>query len=253
MAETEQHTTANAATAAAVSSSAAPQQPEHTTTFVAPAPDPTVPAPKKGGPFYLAVKRIFDVLFSLLVCIILFIPTCIVCAIIALESPGNPFFRQERVGKDGKPIYIWKLRTMVADAHTNPEKYMTPEQLAIWQREQKIDNDPRITHTGRILRRTSLDEVPQFINVLKGDLSVIGPRPVTLAETYEFANARDEFLSCKPGITGWWQVTDRNDATWENHERQKSELFYVRHASFGLDMRIFWRTFSVMFFKKNGR
>ena len=135
---------------------------------------------------------------------------------------------------------------MVSDAHEHPEKYMTPEQLATWKREQKLDNDPRITRVGRFLRNTSLDELPQFLNVLTGDLSVIGPRPVTLEETYEFGNARDEFLSCKPGITGWWQVTDRNDATWADGSRQLLELFYVRHASIGLDMRIFWRTFKAM-------
>ncbi len=94
--------------------------------------------------------------------------------------------------------------------------------------------------------KTSLDEVPQFLNVLAGDLSVIGPRPVTEDETYEFGDARDEFLSCKPGITGWWQVTERNDATWENGERQLLELFYVRHASIPLDLRIFFRTFKAM-------
>lgn len=135
---------------------------------------------------------------------------------------------------------------MVYDAHEHPEKYMTLKQLDVWRREQKLDNDPRITRVGKFLRRTSLDEIPQFLNVLKGDLSVIGPRPVTESETYEFGNARDEFLSCKPGITGWWQVTARNDATWKTGKRQLIELFYVRHASVPLDVRIFIRTFRAM-------
>lgn len=135
---------------------------------------------------------------------------------------------------------------MVSDAHEHPEKYMSEEQLETWRREQKLDDDPRITKVGHFLRRTSLDEVPQFINVLIGDLAVIGPRPVTESETYEFGTARDEVLSCKPGITGWWAVTDRNDATWENGERQARELFYVRHASIGLDARVFFRTFAAM-------
>lgn len=230
------------------------EQQAHTAgAFVAPKPDASVPAPKKGGTLYLAVKRLFDIVFSFVVCAVLFVPALVVCAIIALESPGNPFFCQERVGLRGKTIHIFKFRSMVADAHTAPEKYMNQQQLATWKREQKVDNDPRITRIGAFLRRTSLDEVPQFINVLTGDLSVIGPRPVTLQETYEFGNARDEFLSCKPGITGWWQVTDRNDATWENQQRQLAELFYVRHASFALDSRIFWRTFGTMFNKQNGR
>lgn len=214
--------------------------------FEAPEPDPSVPAPKRGGLGYLAVKRVFDVVFSGVVCAVGLVPSALLCTLICVDSPGSPIFRQERVGLNGKKIRIFKFRTMVSDAHEHPEKYMSPEQLEIWTREQKLDDDPRITRVGRILRKTSLDEIPQFLNVLKGDLSVIGPRPVTEEETYEFGDARDEFLSCKPGITGWWQVTERNNATWENGDRQLLELFYVRHASFGLDLRIFFRTFKAM-------
>ena len=214
--------------------------------FAAPAPDPSVPAPRPGGAGYRAVKRAFDVAFSAGVCLVLAVPVAAACAAICIDSPGRPFFRQERIGQGGRPIRIWKLRTMVSDAHENPEKYMTREQLATWRREQKLDDDPRITRVGRFLRRTSLDELPQFLNVLAGDLSVIGPRPVTLEETYEFGDARGEFLSAKPGITGWWQVVARNDATWENGERQLLELFYVRHASLALDLRVFVRTFKAM-------
>lgn len=173
-----------------------------TGTYKAPAPDLSCPAPKKGGSGYLALKRAFDIVFSAGVCAVLLIPVVAACVAIEIDTPGKPFFRQERVGKNGKPIYIFKLRTMVSDAHEHPEKYMTSEQLAQWKREQKVDDDPRITRVGRFLRRTSLDELPQFINVLVGDLSIIGPRPVTLEETYEYGDARDEVLSCKPGITG---------------------------------------------------
>ncbi len=205
-----------------------------------------MPAPRPGGAVYRIVKRLFDVVFSLAVIVVLFIPVALLCVCIVIDSPGCPFFRQERIGKNGKRIYIWKLRTMETDAHTNPEKYLDEDQLAQWEREQKVEDDPRITRMGHFLRRTSLDELPQFINVLTGELSVIGPRPVTMEETYEFGNARDEFLSCKPGITGWWQVTERNEATWANGNRQMLELFYVRHASFGLDVRVFVRTFKAM-------
>ena len=217
-----------------------------TGTYRAPAPDPSAAAPGKGGAGYLAVKRIFDVLFSAGVCIVLAVPVALACVAIEIDSPGKPFFRQERIGKGGKRIYIFKLRTMVSDAHMHPEKYMTEAQLETWRREQKLDNDPRITRVGRILRRTSLDELPQFLNVLSGDLSVIGPRPVTLEETYEYGDARDEVLACKPGITGWWAATDRNDSTWESGVRQAQELFYVRHQSFGLDARVFVKTFKAM-------
>lgn len=155
-------------------------------------------------------------------------------------------FRQSRIGKGGKAIRIWKLRSMYVDAHEHPEYYLDEVQMVQWKREQKVDDDPRITRVGRILRRTSLDELPQFLNVLSGDLSVIGPRPVTLQETYEYGDAREEVLSCKPGITGWWAVTDRNNSTWQSGQRQARELFYVRHQSLGLDARVFVKTFKAM-------
>lgn len=221
--------------------------------FRVPPPDDTVAAPAPGGVWYHMVKRAFDIAFSLVVCLILALPVAVLCVLIMLDSPGCPFFRQKRVGKDGRPIRIWKLRSMYADAHSNPGKYMTPEQLVQWKREQKVDDDPRITRVGRFLRHTSLDELPQFLNVLTGELSVIGPRPVTEEETLEFGNARDEFLSVKPGITGWWQVTERNRATWANGDRQMLELFYVRHASLALDIRIFVRTFKTMFIERTGK
>ncbi len=214
--------------------------------FQAPPKDDTVAAPAPGGMGYLFVKRAFDIVFSLAVCLVLLVPVALLCLAIVIDSPGSPFFRQERIGKGGRRIYIWKLRSMYSDAHDDPRKYLTGEQFAQWEREQKVDGDPRITRVGRFLRNTSLDELPQFIDVLTGELSVIGPRPVTLEETYEFGNARDEFLSVKPGITGWWQVTERNGATWANGDRQMLELFYVRHASLALDFRIFVRTFKAM-------
>ena len=150
-----------------------------TGSYKAPAPDLSAAAPRKGGTGYLVAKRFFDILFSAGVCIVLAVPVALACVAIEIDSPGRPFFRQERIGKGGKRIYIFKLRTMVSDAHEHPEKYMTAEQLAQWQREQKVDEDPRITRVGRFLRRTSLDELPQFINVLTGDipLRILKTRP----------------------------------------------------------------------------
>ena len=214
--------------------------------YKAPVPDPNVVAPKKGGVGYLIAKRVFDIVFSVGVCLVLAVPVAVACVAICVDTPGKPFFRQERIGQGGKKIYIFKLRTMVSDAHDHPERYMSSAQLETWRREQKLDGDPRITRVGRILRRTSLDELPQFLNVLSGDLSVIGPRPVTLEETYEYGDAREEVLSCKPGITGWWAVTDRNNSTWQSGQRQARELFYVRHQSLGLDARVFVKTFKAM-------
>lgn len=203
-------------------------------------------AAESSGLGYRFVKRTFDIVFAGAVCVVGLIPSAILCAAITIDSPGSPIFRQERVGLHGRKIGIFKFRTMVADAHEHPERYMTAEQLETWKREQKLDNDPRITRIGKLLRRTSLDEIPQFFNVLLGDLSVIGPRPVTISETYEFGENRDEFLSVRPGITGWWQATERNDATWENGRRQELELYYVRHAGFGIDARVFVKTFKAL-------
>lgn len=196
--------------------------------------------------FYRVCKRAFDIAFSTCVLVVAAVPGVVLAAVICVESPGGPVFRQSRVGKGGKEIRIWKLRSMYSDAHEHPERYLDEPQMAQWNREQKVDEDPRVTHIGRFIRKTSLDEVPQFINVLVGDMSVIGPRPVTLEETYEFGDARDEALSVRPGITGWWAATDRNDSTWESGQRQARELFYVRHQSFSLDIRVFVKTFQAM-------
>jgi len=195
---------------------------------------------------YLVAKRLFDVCFSVGVIVLLFVPSIVLGTAIAIESPGGPLFRQRRIGRDGREIRIFKFRSMYADAHDHPEHYLTDAQMTQWTREQKVDDDPRVTRIGRFIRRTSLDEVPQFINVLFGDMSVVGPRPVTLQETYEFGDNRDEVLSVRPGITGWWQVTDRNNATWENGHRQELELWYVNNQSISLDLRIILSTIGAM-------
>ena len=147
--------------------------------YKAPAPDPNVAAPKKGGVGYLVAKRVFDIVFSAGVCLVLAVPVAVACVAICVDTPGKPFFRQGRIGQGGKKIYIFKLRTMVSDAHDHPERYMSSAQLETWRREQKLDDDPRITRVGRILRRTSLDELPQFLNVLSGDfpLRILKTRP----------------------------------------------------------------------------
>lgn len=196
--------------------------------------------------FYRSVKRLFDVCFSAAALVLMLIPGLALAAAISLESPGGPAFRQKRIGKNGRIIRIYKLRSMYIDAHEHPERYLTNEQLALWKREQKVGDDPRVTKLGKLIRKTSLDEIPQFVNVLMGEMSVIGPRPVTLAETYEFGENRDEVLSMRPGITGWWQVTDRNDATWQNGRRQELELWYVRNAGLAVDATIFMKTFTAM-------
>lgn len=203
---------------------------------------------------YRFVKRCFDIVFSAVVITVAFVPSLVLCAAIAIESPGCPLYRQKRVGRFGKPIYIFKFRSMFSDAHSQPDLYLNEEQLVQWKREQKVDHDPRVTRIGRFIRKASLDEIPQFLNVLLGDMSVVGPRPVTLKETYEFGEDRDEVLSVRPGITGLWQSTDRNEATWANGRRQLLELQYVRNCGFSMDACCLFRTFGVMFgVNKTGR
>lgn len=204
---------------------------------------------------YRFIKRFFDFVFSFCVSVVLFIPIVVVCAFICLESPGNPIYAQERVGRGGKTIKILKLRSMIADA-ADVKRYLNSEKLLQWEVERKVDNDPRITKVGKFIRKCSIDEMPQFLNVLNGDLSVIGPRPITRDELDQHFSDEEkaELLSVRPGITGLWQATDRNAATFESGMRQKIELHYVRNRCFRMDWKCFTGTFGAMFGRrKTGR
>ena len=191
------------------------------------------------------VKRAFDVAFSLIVLAVALVPGLVLSLVIALQSKGSPLYVDHRVGCDGRPLGVLKFRSMVRDAD-DVEKYLSAEQLAQWQSERKVEDDPRITPVGRVIRRLSIDELPQFLNVLVGQMSVIGVRPIVTEELEQYGNDGELFVSMRPGITGWWQVTARNDATYETGERQKLELYYVEHASLALDAKVFFRTFGAM-------
>jgi exopolysaccharide biosynthesis polyprenyl glycosylphosphotransferase len=208
---------------------------------------PTISYMGRGSRFYRKhVKRLIDFVVSLLVVILALIPSAILCIVIALQSRGAPFYSQVRIGVGGRHFKLLKFRSMVADAD-DVEKYFTPEQLEEWERERKVDDDPRVTSVGRFLRKTSLNEFPQFLNVLKGDMSIVGPRPIVDEELINYGDRAEEFLSCKPGITGWWQVEARNDADYASGTRQDLEIYYVRHQSLVLDWNIFKRTFGAVF------
>lgn len=195
---------------------------------------------------YLVAKRALDVGVSVVVIAATAVPVALTCAAICIESPGKPLFRHERVGRNGKRFRMWKLRSMYEDAEERIGGYLSPEQMVEWENEHKVSDDPRITKIGRVLRRTSLDELPQFLNVLVGDMSVVGPRPVTLKELRYLGDDAAEVLSLRPGITGYWQAFARNDATWESGKRKRMELYYVRNVSLSLDAKIFLRTFSAV-------
>lgn len=198
---------------------------------------------------YRFAKRLFDLVFSACVIVVGFIPGLVLSLAIVADTKGSPIYSQTRIGRLGRTFRIYKFRTMVADSD-DVEKYLDAEQLAQWHRERKVDDDPRITPLGRKLRRLSLDEMPNFLNVLKGDMSVIGPRAVSSEEIEWFGDEAGTVLSVPAGITGLWQATRRNDATFESGERQRIELEYARSAGFAMDLRCFIGTFGVMFGKK---
>lgn len=203
---------------------------------------------------YRAVKRSFDIVFSLCVIIVGLVPGLVLCLAIAVETEGSPIYTQLRVGRGGRLFKIYKFRTMVADGD-DLGKYLSPEQVEEWERERKVGDDPRVTRLGRILRSASIDEFPQFVNVLKGDMSLIGPRAITIEELGWFEPGEAlVLLSVPQGITGAWQTGLRNDARFENGERQEIELEYALHAGLRRDFGIFLSTFGTMFGKgRTGR
>jgi lipopolysaccharide/colanic/teichoic acid biosynthesis glycosyltransferase len=185
------------------------------------------------APGYLRAKRAFDI-FLCLAAMPLVLPTLVIIAIaIRLDSPGPIMFRQQRTGRHGLRFGMYKFRTMVRNAE---ELKASLAHLNILPPPDfKVIDDPRITRVGRFLRKTSLDELPQVLNVLRGEMSIVGPRPTSFsARTYDlWHTARLEAL---PGITGWWQVYGRNSATFD--ERLRMDVAYIRNISFWLDLKI---------------
>lgn len=197
---------------------------------------------------YIKIKRLTDFILSL-TAIILLLPLFIAIIIaIRIDSKGKSIFRHYRLGKNGKKIGVFKFRTMVINAD-EIFKNFTKEQKDEYEKNFKLENDPRITRVGNFLRKTSLDELPQLINVLKGDMSLIGPRPVVEREIEKFGNRKNEYLSVLPGITGWWACNGRSDISYE--ERIELELFYIRNLSLKLDLKTFFKTIYCVL-KKDG-
>jgi Undecaprenyl-phosphate galactose phosphotransferase WbaP len=196
-------------------------------------------------------KRLFDILFSLLV-LILFSPVYLILAlVIALSSRGPIFYVQERVGKNYKPFNCIKFRTMVSNADEILIQMMetSPHLQQEFEANFKLKKDPRITKIGRFLRITSLDEFPQFWNVLKGDMSVVGPRPLVTEELPKYGCYIDQILTIRPGITGLWQVSGRNDIPYPR--RVQIDLYYVKFRTFWLDLWIVLKTIGVVIIPKD--
>lgn len=196
-------------------------------------------------------KRLFDIVFSLLV-LILFSPVYLLLGLlIAFSSDGPIFYIQERVGKNYKPFNCIKFRTMVTNADEVLVQIMetSPHLRDEFETTFKLKHDPRITKIGRFLRITSLDEFPQFWNVLKGDMSVVGPRPLVEEELPKYGCYIDQILTIRPGITGLWQVSGRNDIPYPR--RIQIDLHYVKFRNFWLDLWIIFKTIGVVVIPKN--
>ncbi len=175
--------------------------------------------------------------------IFLFLPLYLLLSLlIYLDSPGPILFSHRRVGRGGREFPCYKFRTMVPNAHAELQKYLAnhPECLQEWEDNYKLKDDPRITRLGRFLRKTSLDELPQFLNVLKGEMSLVGPRPIVREEVVKYGQYIEDFYLVKPGITGLWQVSGRNDIAYEDRVRMDS--WYVRNWSVWLDLVILLKT-----------
>ena len=188
---------------------------------------------------YKFIKRFLDIMLALVGMIVLSPVFLIIALAIKLESKGPVFFKHTRIGKDGKIIKIYKFRSMVDNAE-NLIKSFTPEQMKEYKENYKLSNDPRVTKVGKFIRKTSLDELPQLINILKGDLSIIGPRPVVAEELKRYGSNIEKFLSVTPGLTGFWAANGRSCTSYE--QRMQMELFYIDNLSLKLDVKVFFKT-----------
>ena len=174
----------------------------------------------------------------------------IISLVVKISSKGSVFFIHERIGFQGKKFKLIKFRTMVDNAEDMIAAF-TPEQKKEWEENFKLKDDPRITKIGKFLRKTSLDELPQLINILKGDMSFVGPRPIVEDELSWYGDNKEKLLSVKPGLTGWWAVNGRSDVPYP--ERCDFELYYVDRVSFGFDLLILVKTLGAIVRKDGAR
>ena len=197
---------------------------------------------------YKIIKTIFDLFFALIFLILGSPIFFIIALLIKLSSRGPIFFSQERIGKNKKPFNCIKFRTMHPEADDILENLMINNEVLRKEFEEthKLKNDPRITNIGKFLRKTSLDEIPQFLNVIKMEMSIVGPRPIVKKEILKYGKSYKRVISIKPGITGLWQVSGRNNLSYKR--RVILDCLYVDNMNPIIDLRIIIRTFGVIFF-----
>lgn len=211
-------------------------------------------ARKKKHCFYHVVKRVFDIMFSV-VGIILLIPITIIIGLcIKIEDHGPIFFKQQRIGKNGKPFNLIKFRSMKVGAEAELEELLKGDNA--FSREfkdnEKVHNDHRITKIGKFIRKTSIDELPQLLNVFAGKMSMIGPRPLLKGELERHRGNKEIYWSVRPGITGWWGCNGRSSIT-NYKKRLELEYYYVEHMSFWLDVKCFFLTVKAVFVTKGAK
>lgn len=202
----------------------------------------------KSKRFFRFIKRTIDIILSFLA-IIVFSWLLILVGLLVLIFSGWPiFYRDKRVGMNGKTIKVLKFRTMKKNANDNLENILSKDQIESWKKERKIEKDPRITKIGRILRKTSLDEIPQVFNIFCGSISIIGPRPIsqTELETHYTEDERKILLSARPGLVSNWSVNGRSQVSFESGLRQKLELEYFDKFGFAQDVKIFFKVIPVV-------
>lgn len=188
---------------------------------------------------YRFFKRTFD-LISSSIALVVFSPFFLIIVIaIKLDSEGDIVFGHTRIGKNGKPIKVYKFRTMVKNAKEVFDNF-TEEQKKEYYTNFKLDNDPRITKVGDFLRKTSLDELPQLINIIKGDMSVVGPRPIVEKEIEKYGVYAEKMFSVTPGLTGYWQANGRSDTSYD--ERVQMDMYYIDNRSLIMDIKIIFKT-----------
>ena len=188
---------------------------------------------------YIKIKRVIDVILASVALILLSPLFAIIAIAIKIDSKGPVFFAHKRIGKNGKIIKLYKFRSMVINAEELIKSF-TPEQMREYKENYKLTNDPRITKVGKFLRKTSLDELPQLINIINGDLSIIGPRPLVADELEKYGVNKDKFLSVTPGLTGYWAANGRSNNTYE--QRMEMELYYIDNLSLKMDIKVFFKT-----------
>ncbi|MCX4254357.1 MAG: sugar transferase [Bacilli bacterium] len=200
--------------------------------------------------FYYGIKRLFDIIVSGIAIIVL-LPFFIVIAIlIKLDSKGTIFYKHKRIGKRGQYIYLYKFRTMYKDSNERlVEMLKDPTIKEEWETYYKLNNDPRITRIGKFLRKTSIDELPQLLNIFNGEMSFVGPRPIIDGEIEKYGELKNYFLSVTPGLTGWWAVNGRSAITYT--DRKRLELYYIKNQSIKLDIKIILKTFITVFKRNN--